>query len=488
MLNLPLYDEDIFGNDAGEDETPEVLSSYFLNKSAFNRFFDKNKILSIVRSRKGMGKSSMLSKMAYDISTEDERAIVIKVTGSDLISFGSFEKTDNQILQNEWKKAISARINLEIGSRLGFAWTDQQMAMVEAAEITGYKGRNIVTSLINRIRLKKLPVEFNVPNAAARQDALLERFQSENPESKVWIFVDDIDSTFSASEIEKARVASFFSACRSLTRDVEGLFIRASVRSDVWTSIRANEDLDKCEQYVTDISWSRTELDKIICNKILSYIKRRHPKHQSAQLSIETQRPAIIEHVFVRRMRWNKSSVQPFQPIRILGARRPRWMSQLCKLSAAAADNRSVSRTTLQDINFVMRNYGRLRVDDIYKEHSHQFSHLQRLIETFANGEHKYTTEELVLKLEASFSPKFTPSAMGKVDGLEYKSSLQLAQLLFKIGFILNRVIPAPGSPPVFIDFQERPELLDDASGSYDGMIWEIHPAYRGVLSIRTQD
>jgi len=482
---LDFYDEQLFGNEAGEDEDPKVLSSYFITKAKFNKFLSLDRSFGIVRARKGMGKSSLLSKLAYDVLNADQQAIIVSVTGADLLSYGNFDDRDHLKLQNEWKKALSARINLELGSRIGFAWTDHQMALVESAELVGYKDRNLIDALLNRIKIKKLPIEFINP-PPKDPGILLEKYIADKKDADIWLFVDDIDSTFSADEIQKARVSSFFSACRALSRDVKGIKIRVSVRTDVWTTIRYNEDLDKCEQYAIDINWSRTELDKIVSNKILSYLKRYHPSMIIKECDIESSldREELISLVFMKKMRWSGSRVPPFTPIRVLGAKRPRWMSQLCRLSAEAAAERNMTRVGIQDVNHILTNFGRLRINDIYKEHSHQFNELQKLIETFSKGLKKYSTNELLTKIQEGFVKRVGIDGIGKIDGENYIRPLQLAQLLFRVGFILLREIPHPDSPPQFIDFDERPELLTDPSLDYTQCIWEIHPSYRGILGI----
>lgn len=484
-IDMDFYDENLFGNEAGEDEDPEVLSSYFITKNKFNKFLSHSRNFGIVRARKGMGKSSLLSKLAYDVIKSDRKALVISVTGADLLSFGNFQDNDHLKLQNEWKKALSARINHELGSRLGFAWTDDQMALVEASEIVGYKGKNLVGSLLGRIKSKHIPIEI-AAQATKDSSALLERYINENKNTNIWLFVDDIDSTFSADEIQKARVSSFFSACRSLARDCKGLNIRASVRTDVWTTIRYNEDLDKCEQYVIDISWSRTELEKIISKKILSYVNRYHKNEVTKHWDVErsSDRDRLINLVFMDKLRWSGNRVPPFTPIRILGAKRPRWMSQLCRLSAEAAADRNMKKAGIQDINHILSDFGRLRVNDIYKEHSHQFNDLQKLIETFSKGDKRYPTDSLLNKIESGFVNRVGSEEVGSIDGEKYMRPLQMAQLLYRIGFILLREVPNPNSPPRFVDFDERPELLTDPSLSYAGLVWEVHPSYRGILGM----
>ncbi|MEB5837483.1 hypothetical protein MXF26_14595 [Pantoea dispersa] len=482
---LDFYDERLFGNEAGEDEDPNILSSYFITKSNFNKFMSLQRSFGIVRARKGMGKSSLLSKLAFDVLNDDKQAIVITTTGADLLSYGNFEERDHLKLQNEWKKALSARINLELGKRIGFAWTDHQMALVESAELVGYKDMSFIDALLNRIKIKKLPIEFINP-PPKDPGILLEKYLADKKDADIWLFIDDIDSTFAADDIQKARVSSFFSACRALSRDVKGMKIRVSVRTDVWTTIRYNEDLDKCEQYAIDINWTRTELDKIISNKILSYLKRYHPEliKKDCDIELSPDRDELISLVFMNRIRWSGSHVSPFTPIRVLGAKRPRWMSQLCRLSAEAAADRKMSKVGIQDVNHILTNFGRLRVNDIYKEHSHQFNDLQKLIETFSKGQKKYTTDDLINKINSGFVNRMGENGIGKIDGENYQRPLQLAQLLFRIGFILLREIPYPDSPPKFIDFDERPELLTDPSLDYTNYIWEIHPSYRGILGI----
>jgi hypothetical protein len=205
--------------------------------------------------------------------------------------------------------------------------------------------------------------------------------------------VDDIDSTFVNSDEMRARTSTFFSACRSLARDVPNLKIRGSVRTDVWTSLRKNEDLDKFEQYVTDIKWTRNELLRILSKKILAYCERHFPEFiNHYQLDYREDAEELIELVFNPRLRWGSSQVKPFQPIGILSARRPRWMAQLCRLAGMHAAKQNRARITTHDVTEVMETFGRMRLDDLYKEHDHQFADLQKLIETFAHGETRYST------------------------------------------------------------------------------------------------
>ncbi|MFN4501130.1 hypothetical protein ACK3XA_29740 [Klebsiella grimontii] len=118
---LDFYDENLFGNEAGEDEDPKVLSSYFITKEKFNKFMSLQRSFGIVRARKGMGKSSLLSKLAYDVSNKDNRAIVISVTGADLLSYGNFEHKDH-LREGANKQVISSQADSLI--KISRIWAD----------------------------------------------------------------------------------------------------------------------------------------------------------------------------------------------------------------------------------------------------------------------------------------------------------------------------------------------------------------------------
>lgn len=483
---LPLKDEALFGNDAGEDEDPDVLASYFVAKEAFDPFFSRDRRVSVVRSRKGMGKSALLSKLAYDLQKHGGDDIVIHTTGSDLLGLARFDTSDHQLLQLRWKQVLCARINLELGRRIGFAFSDTSMTLVEAAELASFKGRNLIGSLLARISSKSIPIEVKTPGSADSV-ALLRRASENLGGTRVWLLVDDIDSTFIDTAEMAARTASFFSACRSVIKDVQGLNIRASVRTDVWTVLRTHEDLDKFEQYVIDLQWPATELELILAKRIYAYIQRNLSSASPAwSLTPEENTDDLIRLVFTNRIRWGNASVPPFQPISIYAAGRPRWMTQLCRMAGVEAARVQVPRIGLAEINTVMRDFGRYRLSDIYKEHLHQFGDLQRVVEVFGSGARRYQTDALLQKLAREYVMRVGAAKIPPIDGFPYESPYQLAHLLFKVGFLLGRIgDPESATQASFVRFDERPELLTSFLNPDDAMLWEIHPSYRTILRIR---
>lgn len=488
---IRLGDKTLFGNDAGEDEDESVLVSYFVDQPAFSEFLNPETRLQVARGRKGMGKSALLVRFAHELRENAGEPIIVHLVPSSLAAIKEPPQSESAVvLENYWKQVICAAINMELANEIGFAWKDDDIVLVETAELTGFRGQNIVGALVSRMvsKLTLGAIEVaNKPKTAANHEQLLQRVSQTNSERQVWFLLDDIDTKFQNTSQQQSFVAAFFSAARFLVRNVEGLGIRATVRTDVWGSLRAAEDLDKFEQYITEIQWSGPQQKEILANRILGYIKRNHPDSEiSRNWRIDSHGDALIELVFARRMRWGKSTAPSTQILRVLGSGRPRWMAQLCRLAGVEATKVHSRYIGIQEINQVMGEFGRRRLSDLYKEHQHQFADLKRLIESFSNGPRHYSTVDLLARITTNYIKIRGAVSIPEVDGHAYRDSWQLAHFIYKCGFISgHNAADASLDVPEFVSYDARPDLLEVGNNLDDGMTWEIQPAYRRIL--RTQ-
>ena len=117
----PLADyEAYFGNDNGEDEDSKVLAASFIELQSFQKACDTSRKLEIVKARKGMGKSALLSHLEYrlvaDSNPIDPSAVVVKVTGNELMGLSDFSGQDSALLENKWKQAICKRISMQLAA------------------------------------------------------------------------------------------------------------------------------------------------------------------------------------------------------------------------------------------------------------------------------------------------------------------------------------------------------------------------------------
>ena len=483
-MRQDLLSNELFGNEAGEDEDIEILNSYFVEKLEFRNFYSKNNKFFIVRSRKGVGKSALLRKTYYQYSENNDDNISLYLKGSDLVSMNPLTSMSPNVILNSWQQRICSRINYEIGGKIGFAKNDISISLVESSELAGFKDRNIISALTDRLRVKLKDIDLRGEKLSIENaKAVLERYSKKHP-MKVWLFIDDIDATFINSNEERLSLSTFFTACRYLVNHVKGLYIRSSVRTDVWTILKQHDEaLDKCSQYLFDLHWSTGETGKILERKIISYFKREYPyEKQYMNLKEDEDTDKIYRLVFTSKFRWAQRQMDPYQPIHILSNARPRWATQLCKMAGLSAFKRGSDVININDIANNLRDFGQARLDDLYREHRHQCPKIENLVEIFSNGRRRYSTKELLKIITDKVVRK---NGLPEIDGFHsVNSAMDVAHFLFRIGFIYARDECA-STGLEFIKFEDRPNLLTTNINPDDKMAWEIHPSFRSVLKIQ---
>lgn len=476
-------DDELFGNDAGEDESRDRLLSYYLEKPQNMVFFSPKRALAFVRARKGVGKSALLNYASYKLEEKYQNSLFISVKASDLISIKPHPSFDSSALEftNYWQECLCARIAIELGRNMNIAITDDSMVLVEMSELLGFKGRNIISALCDRFTqaIPKLVLEKKCPDNVAE---LLKRYTTKQSVS-VWFFIDDIDATFINTPENRLLISTFFSACRNIVNSVNGLFIRASVRTDVWALIKEDEALDKCEQYMVDLKWSTEDTGKILSNKILSYYLSTDPMDQN-YLNLKKWYPhsqsKVFDLVFKGKFPWGKQSLDPYRPIHILSAGRPRWAAQLCKMAAGDAYTKNNDKISIGHIDAVMFEYGKFRLSDLYKEHNHQCKQLKNIIESFRNGKKEYTSAELLQYINDKIIGVLSDPV--EIENIEVQDPIEIAHFLYRIGFItLDDSSFENGES--YIRFEDIPDLLIPANYN-PADIWAIHPSYRAVLHL----
>ncbi|HHX8659754.1 TPA: P-loop ATPase, Sll1717 family [Vibrio diabolicus] len=482
MLKLKLNDRSLFGNDAGEDEAQEILNSYFIDNDDFDDFYDDEHRLCVVNARKGMGKSTLLSKLDYDLASKEEygRPVVVRVTGNSLLGLGDFNGKDPAYLENYWKQIICKEINIHIGKTINFAFTSDDMSMVEISELEGMKSKNLIGGLISRIK-GKIPVLGSETQGFKPEnlERLLNNYLDDNHDKKVWLLVDDIDAKYIDCEDFQHRISSFFSAIRGLCFDVKNLNIRATVRSDVWTNLRHVEDLDKWDQYIVNIVWTKRQMREMLAKKILSYVQRKHPDSPEAKYKFDRDYNKLFKLIFISPINWAGKEAPVFDAINAFSNHRPRSMGQLCRMAANQA-HRSRCKVSLRQFNEILTKFGQNRRDDLIKEHQHQFPELENLIDAFRAGQKEYTFSELEMVLDSKFIKGREVSDIPVIDGKPYCNLIDLGHFVYKIGLISK----LPDESQNFTFYTDDPDLFYSQQNRNNELTWSVHPSYRKYLNI----
>tara|TARA_R110001606_G_scaffold397010_2_gene572341 strand:+ start:4350 stop:5810 length:1461 start_codon:yes stop_codon:yes gene_type:complete len=485
MVKINLKDKKLFGNDAGEDEDLDVLNSYYIDHPDFDDFFDKDECLSIVSARKGMGKSALLSRLEHKLLNDVQynSPIVIRVKGADLIGLGQFSGEDHSYLENYWKQIICKKIIVEIGNKIGLTLNSNEMSMIEISEIDGLKSKGILNGLLSRVKGVIPGLGFEIKNSIPENFAsLLDNYQRDNENAKVWILIDDIDAKYKNSPENQAKVGAFFSAIRSLAFEQKNLIIRTSVRSDVWSSLRHLEDLDKLQQYIITIFWSKKYMRDMLAQKILIYIIRKYPDSPEAKYKLKSDYNKILDLALDSPILWHGyEDAKLFDAVSAFSNRRPRWMGQLCRMAGKKASEAKYSKKiTLDHFNYILSDYGANRRDDLIKEHSHQFEELSHLIDSLRATNREFTYEELDFVINENFIRGRKKEDIPKVDGKIYSENEDIADFLFKLGLI-SRI---HDDKKTFTHFTDDPDLYKSVENRSNRITWSIHPAYRSFLNI----
>ncbi len=484
-MRIDLEDPTLFGNDAAEDESPDVFESYFMRRDEVDDFQDSGKQIQFLRAYRGEGKSAII-RHVYE-AKQNAGIWAVKATGAAISP--TVETDDPNVWNRQWQRSILNLVACEVGSKIGVAWSDDAMALVEEAELSGFRQKSLVSSVFSRLNISGLP-ELKTPSSK-NQVARLSRYM-EGKEA-IWVFVDDIDEDFRNTETFRARISAFFSACRQLSNTIPNVVVRTSIRPNVWRILRAHsESLSKTDQYAVDLRWDTPSIQSMLARRIEGYLRRkgridiidRFAKQRGA-----VRENSLCELVFDSPMEWG-FNVQRQKPIlrdativlSTLCRQRPRWLIELCRL---ATKNRRQKdrRVSISDLTSVLGEFGRERVEDLAAEYRSECPQVQEIINAFSGTQEDFTTDQLMSTIKSrvlsGLNVRF--ASRGGVS-----KPTPVAAFLYEIGFLTARSENADGTYTHYA-FAQNPELLHNRTNIDHGLSWEIHPVFRQVLGLRDE-
>lgn len=473
---INLADPDLFGNDNAEDEDANVLESYFLPRPEYLHLKSVADQIAIVRAYKGEGKSALLRMLRVNLEPEAARGdlVLIECAATDIAP--SIETTDPIAWIQAWKETLSRRIVGAIGSKIGFAASDDATLLVDEAIRQGWGARGFVSYIASRLRVKGQSVVERKPGLA-NPEALLQRWQKSA--IPVWVIIDDIDFNYEDKQRDKCRIGQFFSACRSLSSSIAGLRFRLSVRPNVWTSVRLRfEDLNKLEQYTRALNWETEDLRGLIASRVKGYLQRRNLALPTPIHPPELEEKRLVAMAFEDPMAWG-SLRSPEVPLTTMSWNRPRWLVELCKEAGRRAVRNDHNRIMLRDLENVLSEFGARRFADTAAEFRVRCPQVTHLMDAFANGAALMDTGALLRFAESKLSP-VAPT----IDGNKTSDPIEICGFLYEIGFLTARY-DRPGGKYDHVRFASRPTLLRSRTDMDQGHQWEIHPVFRKHLHLR---
>jgi hypothetical protein len=396
------------------------------------------------------------------------------------------ESTDFARWVRAWKESLVNLIAGEVGARINLAWSDDAVGLVELAEKNGFRSRNFISMIVDRLQSKAIPIE-RTRQTPADAGRTLTRWKSRIPQ--VWVFVDDIDRNFDGSRHDEIRAASFFDACRSLSQQIDILRFRVAVRPNTWATLkRAFESMSHVEQYAFDLKWKEDDMLALLGHRIDGYLRRRQLIEQvSRQLPAEThaRHRYYLTLVFETPVQWGSHERPIHVPLDSLSLHRPRWIVELCRTSAAHAAAREADRISLKDDVFSqLATFGHRRLDDAIAEFKVQCLEISEVLDGFRSQVEQYTTAELLTLIDNRILNHVNVRLPG---GSKKPGHREVASFLFQIGFIYARRDFDDGSYE-HLGYADQPSLLLSRTDLDSGCSWEIPSTYRQALDLRTPE
>lgn len=480
-MNITLVDKSLFGNEASEDEVEDVFTGYAVNRPEVAQFLDSTSTIAIARGYKGEGKSALLRLVTLRLREQSPVPLVISVPASSISP--ELDSADSDKWVRCWKINILKLAAREIGATISYAFSDDAISLVEEAEANGFKSRSFVSSITDRLKTSAIPIE-RTRTAIQNPEPILRRWSRDG--SNVWFVIDDLDQNFENNPVCKVKVATFFTALRQIANLIPEFKFRSSVRPNVWSIVkREYEALSHVEQYISDLAWNQDDFYELIARRVEGYL-RRTKQWDSAVTTLQTERMArnkqLISLIFDDPMPWGRGKTRPPTVILYTLARhRPRWLVELWKVSAQAANKMSRTRINFDDIDNELEAFGKRRVDDTVAEFKSQCPEVEELLVAFVGQPEFFSTDNLIKTLQNRVLQAIHPRIVGVMGS---PSPKEVAHFLFQIGFLTARKDFGNGEYE-HLAYADNPSLLSSRTNVDQGYSWEVHPVFRQALKLK---
>lgn len=486
----------MFGHEDAAQEKAERLKKYFVKKTDYETVTSAVP-LSIVIGFKGVGKSATL-KFAYGEDKEKNKPS-IWIRPDDVSELYNRINAEDNILNliTLWKKGIARLVACKIAEDWKITVSSDAEHILSWAESAGYKSKDLISQLASRFSaVLKEGGEIGVRSVREEEkDALGEHhiLKRINENRFLRIYIDDLDRGWEATELDKKRLAALIYALGDLTSDIEGLQARISLRTDVYSLIRSTKEFtDKFESAEVWCSWDNAGILKALIKRIYSHFNidiEESDLEEKSQAEIASLLHPIFETAFSDTANW--SGKPTYRVLMSLIRRRPRDLVKLVNMASKCAHEEGKNVVTGHHFCEILDDYSSGRMTDIINEFSSELANISDLLYNMGPSmeeikekrgrRYTYSTEELYTKIK---------NVMGNIGQVRLAANKatdyhDIAHFLYKIGFITGRKDLPKKIDRVY--FEKKRQLLTRQVGD-KGYSWEIHPAYRSALFVKSKN
>jgi hypothetical protein len=379
-----------FGAPAAERDIAQGLADYFVESPAFRRVANGSK--NILLGNRGAGKSAIFKVLGQ--RQRETGAVVIELAPEDY-SYEMLSSTMVSESEGSWAKlgayAVAWKYLLYLLVLRGVTDQGPRLKRGDAAEIYRYLRDNHagqqggpISSLISYLKrvegVKIGPYEASVRTRELQYlyqldeiKPLLKPLENVLEGKRVYVFVDELDRGWDASDDARSFVAGLFQACVSVNDLSPNLNVYMSLRQELYDSIpELYEDAQKYRDLLEVIEWDEKSILKLITNRI----------RYSVPDVNDVDDPAAWRTVFAETLKYRQNKSFNYLVDRTLY--RPREIIQFCTQVAELAQERD--ETVPFDYSVISEaevSYSEDRAKDIAAEYRFQYPGLLSVFETF---------------------------------------------------------------------------------------------------------
>lgn len=476
-----VFDEEtiraLFGHEAAEDENVDRLKKYYLKTDVYERM-KSNIPLFILVGHKGVGKSALIRVLSNDDIAEGR--IPIAVQPNDILNLDVSESNFLKKIQT-WKDGLA---NI-IFNNLIRSIKDAVIRNPKNAKWKKWVDRfnDIASAVIGKKVADLQDEQINLSSTSFTTLFKNTIFE----EKQVIIYLDDLDRGWENSELDIKNLSAMLNAVRDLSRDIQNLKFRLSLRSDVYYAVRtSDETTDKIDGSVIWQSWTNHEILVMLIKRIETYFGHKVDDNyllNTNQNLISHYLDSVFEKRFNGNGHWENAPMH--RVIMSLIRKRPRDLVKLCTLAARQAYKNKHNKILTNDLESVFINYSNDRLTDTSTEYKSELPQIKELLLKMKPSKREldsktpclFTRQQLLEKLRNILSM----SRLRFKNGTEV-SPESLAAFLYKINFLTARKNSNGKILRVYYD--ENQYIYNDFTDF--GYSYEIHPAYRWALQPNT--
>jgi hypothetical protein len=471
----------LFGSEMAQED-PNFLEYALPRNDYLGPLSDEETKIIIINAARGSGKSGLLISLTEELAKKNNVVILKKDYRDINLPIGDVSVNG---AVNYWKNTLLSYIVSHIGKNKGWAFFDDDIFAVELSENLGIKKRNLLSTILSRLKFKNSPIEKCDFDSNLSLEQLSRIVGSSN--NNYWFMLDEMDDIYDNGDNINLLIG-LLQASAYLSNKLNNVWIRITIRPHILTGLRVtNGTIQKLNEYELTIAWNKEQLIELISRRLDFYqMKKSHESQMPLILDSpdnnKNERVKLISTYFEDfDMTFTKGKTSNYRAFGTLCFYRPRWLIEFCKEVRKITSEGK--RSNLYHYKRAFVPFGNRRIQFITGEFNKTIPYVESAMNALISvgstgfGKSKKFRSVIINKIIKTNIVPAEPDEYHRV-------ALEIAKNLYKIEFIRGKSrIAGAGGYHRFYYYIDRPDLLSSWQQDNE-ILWEIHPTFQRAFNL----